>query len=146
MGIFEEVVHEDDELAHTGGHRDERFFSGGAEAQIKVFEDPVMSYGAEDGHVESLPHRPASATNRPEAFLRCRCHGHREPARPKGGSRLFGERSQFGHFGQNGGGDDGPSARDGLQTAGFMGQLGILGNERGNGFVALADLFFQETE
>ena len=34
--IFEEAVHEDDELTHTGSHGDERFFPGGQQAQIKL--------------------------------------------------------------------------------------------------------------
>jgi hypothetical protein len=37
--FFKQVVHEDDEYAHTGGDGDEWFFSGGAQAQIKLFED-----------------------------------------------------------------------------------------------------------
>ena len=30
MIIFKEAVHEDDELAHTGGHGDEGFLAGGS--------------------------------------------------------------------------------------------------------------------
>ena len=40
--IFEEAVHEDDEFAHAGGHGDEGFLAGGAQAQIKLFEDAVV--------------------------------------------------------------------------------------------------------
>ena len=35
--IFEEAVHEDDELAHAGGQGDEGFLACGAQAQVKLF-------------------------------------------------------------------------------------------------------------
>ena len=36
--IFQEAVHEDDEFAHAGGHGDEGFLAGGAQAQIKLYD------------------------------------------------------------------------------------------------------------
>jgi hypothetical protein len=40
--IFKEAIHEDNELAHAGGHGDEGFLVGGPQAQIKLFEDAVI--------------------------------------------------------------------------------------------------------
>jgi hypothetical protein len=36
--IFEETVHEDDGLAHAGGHGTERFLACRPQTQIKLFE------------------------------------------------------------------------------------------------------------
>jgi len=35
--IFEEVIHKDSEFAHASGECDQRFFTGGAQASIKLF-------------------------------------------------------------------------------------------------------------
>src|ERR1039458_10301200 len=67
--IFEEVVHEDDELAHTGGHGYEWFFSSGEQAQIKLFKDAVVADGTQGGHVERAAHGAAAATDVAHAFL-----------------------------------------------------------------------------
>ena len=63
MNIFEEAVHEDDEFAHASSHSHEWFFTCGAQALIKLFEDTVVSHSAKDSHVKSLSDGSASATN-----------------------------------------------------------------------------------
>src|SRR6266705_362433 len=55
VGIFEEVVHQDDEFAHDGGAGDFGGFACGAEPLVKLFELPVGAGGNQCGHVE----RPA---------------------------------------------------------------------------------------
>src|SRR5674476_983448 len=67
--IFEGAVHEDDEFAHAGGHGDEGFLAGGAQAQIKLFEDAVVPHGTQGCHVEGAPHRRAAAVNAPDSIL-----------------------------------------------------------------------------
>ncbi len=145
MNIFKEAIHEDDELAHAGRYGDERFFTSAEQALIKFFKDAVIPHGAQGGHVECLSDGTTAATDGTTAFEGTAVTVIRsQPG--QGRNRLFVERSQFGHLGQNRGGDDGSNARNGLQPAGFIGQLGVLSDERGNGFVALVDLFFQETD
>ena len=56
---------------------------------------------------------------------------------------MLGELSEFGHFGQHGGGDHWADAWYGIQTLGLAIQLRVLGDQRGDGFVALFDLFFE---
>src|ERR1035437_8076372 len=67
--IFEEAVHEDDEFAHAGGHGDEGFLAGGAQAQIKLFGDAVVPHSPQGRHVEGAPHRRAAAVNAPDSIL-----------------------------------------------------------------------------
>jgi len=68
--IFEEVAHKDDKLAHTGGHGDERLFSGRAQAQVKLFEDTVMTDRAQSGHVKRAAHGSATAVDSSDSALR----------------------------------------------------------------------------
>lgn len=142
MGIFQQAVHEDDELAHDRRHGHERWFACRAQAQIKLFEDPVMSDGAQGGHVKGVPGGAASAADVAQAALITTVAVVRRDAR-QGGGGLLGERAQFGHFGQHGGGDHGADAGNGIQPFGFAGQFRVLGDERGNGRVALFDLLVQ---
>jgi hypothetical protein len=63
--IFEEMIHEDNELAHAGCQGDQRFFTCGSEALIKILEDPVMADGAEGSHIEGATHWSSTAADMP---------------------------------------------------------------------------------
>jgi hypothetical protein len=52
VGIFEDVIHEDNEFAHDGGEGNLGGFAGSAQALIKLFELTVGMGGNECGHVE----------------------------------------------------------------------------------------------
>ena len=67
--IFEETVHEDDELAHTGGHGDERFLSCRPQTEVKLFEDAVVPDRAQGGHVKGVSGGTASAADVAQAVL-----------------------------------------------------------------------------
>src|SRR5580658_886631 len=140
--IFKEMIHEDHELAHAGGKGDQRLFTSGAQALIKLLEDPVMSDGAEGSHIEGATYRSATAADMPPpraltTILIIGCHAGQSS------DGLWVEFSQFGHFSQNGGGHDWSDSGDGLQTRGFARQLGIPGNQSGDELITLIDLFFQ---
>ena len=140
--VFQEAVHEDDEFAHDGSEGDFRWFSGGAEPGIKGFEDVVMADGAQGGHVKRLPDGTAPATDATEAGLMAAVTIVRgDPS--QGRSGLVGESAQFWHFGQQSGRHHRADARDGVQPAGFGGQFRVLGNQLGDGGIALGRLFFQ---
>ncbi len=51
--------------------------------------------------------------------------------------------SEFRHLGEHGGGDHRTDAGNGLEPFGFARQFGVLGDEGGDGFVTLGDLFLQ---
>ena len=127
--IFEEMIHEDDELAHAGCQGDQRFFTCGAEALIKVLEDPVIADGAEGGHIKGTTHWSSTAADMPPTRVVAAIAiigGHAG----QGGSRLWVEFAEFRHFRQYGGGHDRADPGDGLQTRGFARQFGVLGNEK----------------
>src|ERR1017187_480499 len=63
VGMFEGVVHEDDEFAHDGGEGDLGGFAGGAQPLVKLLELTVGTGGDERGHVKGTPDRRASATD-----------------------------------------------------------------------------------
>ena len=141
--IFEQVVHEDDEFAHAGGHGDQWFFSRGQQARIKLFENAVMPHGTQGGHVERTPYGAPPATDMAGSFLGSAIAVVRGDSR-QGGGGLCAELSQFGHFRQDCGGHNWPHAGDSFQPPGFVpSRVGIRSNEGGDGLIALFDLFFQ---
>ena len=140
--IFEQVVHEDDEFAHAGGHGNQWFLSRSQQARIKLFENAVMAHGTQGGHVERTPYGVPPATDVAGSFLGSAIAVVRGHSR-QGGGGLCAELSQFGHFSQDRGGHDRTHAGDGFQPPGFVRQAGIRGNEGGDGLIALFDLFFQ---
>src|ERR1017187_8311748 len=109
VGMFEGVVHEDDEFAHDGGEGDLGGFAGGAQPLVKLLELTVGTGGDERGHVKGTPDRRASATDAAASvplatFARMRCQSGQ-------GRRLAAvERAQFGQFGQHAQGGDGADA------------------------------------
>jgi hypothetical protein len=140
--IFEEVVHEHDEFAHTRGEGDQWFFASGPQACIKLFKNAIVPDGAQSGHVKGTSHgSPATAdvaySSKLSAVAVIGSHSR------QGGSGLRVKFSQFGQFGQHRGGHDRPYASDGLQTAGFLCQAGLFGNQGGDGLITLVDLFFE---
>jgi hypothetical protein len=143
--IFKQMIHEDDEFAHAGGHGDERFFTGGEESGIKGFEDAVMADGAQGGHVEGATHGASPATDMAPAFKFPAVAIVGGDAR-QGGGRLRVKFAEFGHFCQHGGRHDRTDTGDGFQPFGFPGQFRIGGNEGGDGLVTFIDLFFQQFE
>ena len=140
--IFEETVHEDDKLAHTGGHGDEWFLSRGSQTQIKLFEDAVMAHSTQSRHVERAAHRPTTAIDSSDSVLATTIAVVRGYARQCGGG-LGGQLSEFRHFGQHGGRDHRADAGNGLQPFGLAGKFRVLGDDRRDSGIALVDLFFQ---
>ena len=140
--IFEETVHEDDELAHTGGHGHEGFLSCCPQAQIKLFEDAVMPHGAQRRHVERAPHRATPAVDSADSVLAATVAVVRCYARQRG-SGLRRQFSQFRHFGQHGGRDHRADAGNGLEPIRLVRQFRVLGDERRDGGIALFHLLFQ---
>ena len=99
--IFEQVVHEDDELSHAGRQSHQRFFAGGAQAGIKLFEDAIMADGAQGGHVQCTPDGAAAAADMALALEVATVPViGRDASQGGGGMRV--EFSEFGHFGQHG--------------------------------------------
>lgn len=143
--IFKEAIHEDDEFAHTGSDCDQWFFTCGSQTQVKGLEDGVMSDGAQSGHVQSAPNCAPAAANGTLSFLGATVTVIGSQACQRRGS-LRVKLAQFGHFSQDRGGHHFADSWNGLQPAGFVSQLRILGDECGNGLVALIDLFFQKPE
>ncbi len=143
--IFQEAVHEDDGFAHAGGQGHPGFFPCGAEALIERFEDAVVAHGTQGRHVEGAADGPPSAADVAHPLLRTALAVAGGDA-GQGGGRLGGEFSQFGHFCQHGGRDDRTDAGDGVQAFGFARQLGILGHQGGDGFIAWGHLLFQSFE
>lgn len=76
------------------------FFSGSAQAQIKLFEDAVMPDSAQHRHVKRGAHRPTTAINPANSVLRSAVAVVRCNVRQRG-SGLSGQLSEFGHFGQH---------------------------------------------
>ena len=140
--LFKQLVHEDDELAHASGDGHEWFLSGRAQAVIKLFEDAVISHRAQRGHVERGENRAATAADVAHAFLSAAVTVVRRDA-GQCRSGLAIELSEFGHFRQDGGRDHRANAGNGIQPLGFVSQHGILGNDLGDGLIALFDLFLQ---
>ena len=140
--IFEELVHKDDEFAHAGGHGDEGFLSGGAPAGIKFLQDAVVAHGAQRGHVECAADGSATAVDASDSALFATVTVIGSHPRQCCG-RLPGEFSEFRHFREHRRGHDRTNARDGPEPAGFVRELGVGGNQGGDGFIALFDLFFQ---
>jgi hypothetical protein len=97
LWIFDEVVHQDDEFADAGDQGDFRLFTGGAEPQVKGFEEGVVADGAEDGHVESGADGGSSATDVPLAVLASAVLIVGSDTRQRSGA-LFGEGSEFRAF------------------------------------------------
>ena len=143
MIIFEEAVHEDDELAHAGGHGHKGFLSGGAQPQVKFLEDAVVAHGRQRSHVKRVPCCAPSALDSSVSLLSATVTVVRSDSRQRG-SGSTGESSQFGHFGQHGGSHDRADARNGFESAGLVSELGVLCNEQSDGFIALGDLLFQD--
>ena len=143
MVMFKEAIHEDDEFTHAGGQCDQRFFSGGEQALVESLENAVMAHGTQSGHVEGATDGAPSATDRTDCVVLATIPVIRGDA-SQGGSRLMIERSQLGHFRQNRGGNDRADSGDSLQTSSFISQLGIFGDEGGNGLITLFNLFFQK--
>jgi hypothetical protein len=145
MWIFEEVVHQDDEFAHAGDQGDFWLFTGGAEPQVKGFEDGVVADGAEDGHVESGADGGSSARDVTLAALASAVLIVGSDTRQRSGA-LFGEGSEFGHFGQDDGGCSGAYARDRIEALGFGFQFSVLSDELDDGFFALVDLLLKNLQ
>ena len=145
FGIFEEVVHEDDEFAHDGGHGDEGFFTVGAEPQIQGFEDVVVAHGTQRGHVECAPHGAASAADMAHTFDATAVAVVRRDAREGGGGGA-GELPEFRHLREQGDGDDCAHAGNGFQSPSFMRKVGIGGDELGQFRITLCDLAIQSFE
>ncbi len=143
MSIFKEVVHEDDEFTHAGRHSDERFFTSAKQALIKFFEDAVITHGAERSHIECFADCPTATANGTETFLRAAVTIIGSNA-GQSRCRLFIECPQLRHFRQDCRGYDWTDSGNALQSAGFVSQLRILGNECGNRLITLVDLFLQE--
>ena len=143
--IFKEMIHQHDQFAHAGGHGNEGFFAGGEQAGIKRFEDAVMADGAQGGHVEGAAHRAAATTDMAAAFEFTTVTVIGGDAR-QGRRRLGIEPAQFGHFRQHGGGHDWSDPANGFQPFGLPRQVHIGSDERGDGLVALVDLFIQQLE
>jgi len=118
--IFQEAVHENDEFAHAGSESDQGFFTGGAEPEVKSFENAVMTDGAHGGHVKGSAHSDSSATDMTCAAMISAIPVIWCQARQRGSS-LVGDLAQLGHLGQDGGGDHGTDSRNGIESLGFVG-------------------------
>src|SRR5690242_9042717 len=66
--VFEQMVHEDDQLTHHGSEGDFAGFSGGNEPLIKRLEQMVAAAGRQGGHVKGSPHFGSATT---DATLAC---------------------------------------------------------------------------
>lgn len=78
VGIFEHVVHKDDELAHDGGESGFDGFAGGTQPSVKLLELAVGMGGHQCGHVEGASDGNVTTTDTAAsvplaAFTRMRC-------------------------------------------------------------------------
>src|SRR5580658_3019183 len=97
MDIFEEAVHKDDEFAHASSHGDERFFTSGEQALVKIFKNAVVAHGVKGRHVERAADGSASATNGADRLLLTAVPVIRSHP-GQSGCGLVVECSQFWHF------------------------------------------------
>jgi hypothetical protein len=143
--IFKEAIHQDDEFAHAGCYGDQWLFARGAQPLVKSFENAVMSDGAHRGHVERPAHGCSPAVNVSDPGVisavsivgrqACQC-----------GGRSVGELTQFGHFGQNSGGNDRTDSRNGVEPLSFARQLRVSSDEFQDGLIAGFDLLLQQPQ
>ena len=114
VGIFKDLIHENDEFSHDSGERDFGWFACGAEALVKGFKLAVGTSGDQSGHEEGTSDLRAATADKSAsaplaAVARVRCQTG------QGGDLSAVKSSQFWKFGQNSQGGDGADTGDGFQ-------------------------------
>jgi hypothetical protein len=126
--VFEDLVHEDDQLSHDGGEGDFGGFTRRPESLVKRFELMVAVCSDQCRHVERASNGgPAStdgsATLPTSAFTRM----WRQASQRSRLSTI--ERAQLWQLGKDAQGGHGTHAGDGFEFLGALVQLGGLGAE-----------------
>src|SRR5579859_1641651 len=114
VGIFEDVIHQDDEFAHDGSEGDFGGLTRQAEALIKLFKLVVRMSGDECSHVEYPSDRSASATDA-AASMPVTTFTRMRSQTGQCGSLAAVERAQFGQFGQYAQSGDGAHTSNGFE-------------------------------
>ena len=114
VGIFKDLIHEDDEFTHDGGQGDFGRFASGAKALVKRFKLTVGTSSNQSRHVESAADLCATAANGSVSAPLAAITGVRRQT-SQGGDLSAIQGSQFWKFGQNSHGRDGADAGDGFQ-------------------------------
>ncbi len=145
VGIFEDLVHEDDEFAHDGSESDFGGFAGGAQTEIKYFEVGVAAGGDQGGHVKSPAHGWSASSDSSPPFPTTALAGVRRQS-GQGGDLTSIERTQFGQFGEYTQSRNGADARDGLEFLRSLMEQWVLLAESLKFFFDLLQICFQTTQ
>ena len=122
--VFEECVEDDEQFAHAGGDDDLEGLSGLFESVGEFFDDGVVAFGGECGHVEGAtdggPSSPGGAFSLESSAVSV---GGGES--DEGSDFLPVELSEFGQFGEQDGGGASGDPRDALHEVVFGLPLGV---------------------
>ncbi len=143
MRVGEQPIEHVEHLAHDGDEGDELGFAGGNQAGVEGPQDGIVLRGGDGRHVEHVADDPAAAAHVPLALAapavarKRRDPDERRELRPL-------DRPEFGHVGEERGGQHGAGPRQLAQARGFAPQGVVAGDVFRDEPVRLGQLFFQE--
>jgi hypothetical protein len=143
VGIFQEVIGEDDELSHEGGEGEFFRFATSDETEVERSEDRVVAGGDEGGHVKDRAELRAAAEDVALTAELTAVVVKGSDAGESGGLGI-GEGAKFGHERDEGGGGENTDALDFLEAIDLGPQIGRSSDFCLDEGFELRDLFLEE--
>ena len=143
VGIFQQVVGEDDEFSHEGGEGEFFGFAPIEEMEVERSKDRVVAGGDERGHVKDRADLRAAAEDVTLTAELTTVVIKGSDAR-EGGGLGIGEGTQFGHQRDEGRGGEDPDALDLLEAIDLGQQIGRRSDLCLHERFDLRDLFLEE--